>query len=105
MEAKGIDYHLKENNDFLDQNEVRAMLTLFWYVMPYRKYELNHLGDDFLNFYGFTDEKYESSEFFRLSSQTMDLLKQTQHNFEETLKKQAKSIYSFKFQFIGFYYI
>lgn len=96
LEAKGIDYHLKENNDFLDQNEVRAMLTLFWYVMPYRKYELNHLGDDFLNLYGFTDEKYESSEFFRLSSQTMDLLKQTQHNFEETLKKQAKSIYSFK---------
>ena len=96
LEEREIGYYLKENNDFLDQNEVKALLTLFWYVMPYRKCELNHLGDEFLNLYGFTNEKYDSNEIFRLSESTMDLLKQTQFNFENNLKKRARIIYSSK---------
>lgn len=96
LEANNIEYHLKENNDFLDQNEVKAMLTLFWYVMPYKKYELNHLGDDFLNLYGLTNEKYDSSDIFRLSDDTMDLLNETQYKFEHNLIKKAKSVYSFQ---------
>ena len=105
LEENGIGYYLKENNDFLDQNEVRAMLTLFWYVMPYRPCELNHLGDDFLNLYGFTNEKYMSNEIFRLSEDTMDLLKEVQSTFEEALIKKAKSEYSFiKGKMINFKY-
>ena len=96
LQANGIDYLLKENNDFLYQNEVKAMMTLLWYVMPYNKYELNHLGDDFLNLYGFTNEKYNSSHIFRLSNETMELLKQVQSDFEENIKRVAKSVYSRK---------
>ena len=96
LAENGIDCYLKENNDFLDQNEVKAMLTLLWYVMPYEPCELNHLGDDFLNLYGFTNEKYDSNEIFRLSEKTMELLKNVQANFEETVKRKARSIYSFK---------
>lgn len=103
--ANGIEYHLKENNDFLEQNEVRAMLTLFWYVMPYNKYELNHLGDDFLNLYGFTNEKYHSGDIFKLSNETMELLKNIQYNYEEKVKREAKSVYSFeKSKLINFDY-
>ncbi|MEE3491129.1 MAG: ATP-dependent helicase, partial [Methanobrevibacter sp.] len=94
LEENDIGYYLKENNDFLDQNEVRAMLTLFWYVMPYRKYHLNHLGDDFLNLYGFTDEKYHSNEIFRLSEDTMDILNSIQLDFEDVVKKTARRINS-----------
>ena len=96
LQANGIDFLLKENNDFLDQNEVRAMLTLFWYVMPYNKYELNHLGDDFLNFYGFTNEKYYSNDIFRLSNDTMELLNRIQHDFEEKVKRTARSVNSLR---------
>lgn len=94
LEDNGIEYYLKENNDFLDQNEVKAMLTLFWYVMPYRPQELNHLGDDFLNLYGFTNEKFESNEVFGLSEDTMNLLKEVQSNFEDSVRKKAKTVYS-----------
>lgn len=96
LTANGIDYILKENNDYLDQKEVRAMLTLLWYVMPYDPYELNHLGDDFLNYYGFTNEKYESSGIFRLSEETMDILNGIQHDFEESVKREGKRINSIK---------
>lgn len=96
LEENGIGYHLKKNNDFLDQNEVKAMLTLFWYVMEYLPLELNHLGDDFLNLYGFTNEKYDSNEIFRLSDDTMNLLKKVQSDFEDNVIKRAKKIYSFK---------
>ena len=96
LTVNGIDYVLKENNDYLDQNEVKAMLTLFWYVMPYDKYNLNHLGDDFLNLYGFTNEKYMSNNIFRLSEGTMDLLKQIQNDFEESVKRKAKRVNSIR---------
>lgn len=96
LNAAGIDYYLKENNDFLDQDEVKAMLTLFWYLMPYDKYEIYHLGDEFLNLYGFTDVKYTSSHIFKLSNKTMDLLSSIQEEFENKVIKKAKSVYSFK---------
>lgn len=96
LEENDIGYHLKENNDFLDQNEVKAMLTLLWYVMPYKRHELHHLGDDFLNLYGFTNKRYSSNEIFRLSNDTMKLLNEVQSKFEESIKKRAKTIYNFK---------
>ena len=46
FEYRDIPYILKDNKDYLMQNEVRAVLTMFWYLMPYNRYELNHLGDD-----------------------------------------------------------
>lgn len=93
LEASGIPYHLKENKDFLKQNEIRAMLTLFWYLMPYVKTKLVHLGDDFLNFYGFTDIKYKSSHIFKLSEETMELLGNIQRNFQLEVEKTAGKIF------------
>ena len=89
LEYWEIPYILKDNKDFIKQNEVRAILTLFWYLMPYEKYKLNHLGDDFLNLYGFTDVKYISSDIFKLSKDTMDVLANLQKNFESKLVKSA----------------
>ena len=94
LTAQGIDFILKENNDFLEQDEVRAILTLIWYVMPYDKYKLNHLGDDFLNLYGFTNKKYESNKIFRLSDKTMNLLNKIQSDFEKSVSQKAKIKYS-----------
>lgn len=94
LEAANIKYHLKENNDFLDQNEVKAMLLLYWYVMPYDKYNLNHLGDEFLNLAGFKDtEDFISSHIFRLSEKTQNILYNLQKTFEKNLKLEAKKVY------------
>lgn len=87
FEAANIPYFLKDYKDFLDQSEVRVILTMFWYLMPYEKTKLNFLEEDFLNFYGFTDVKYKSSHIFRLSQETRDLLAETQKNYEEKVLK------------------
>ena len=94
FEASGIPYHLKENKDLLKQNEIKAMLTLFWYLMPYEKTKLVHLGDEFLNFYGFTDKKYKSSHIFKLSEETMDILNKIQSNYESELIETATRIHN-----------
>ena len=91
LEIAGIPYHLKENKDFLDQNEVKAMLLLFWYVMPYDKFKLNHLGEDFLNLGGFKDsENFKSSHIFRLSENTQNILFDIEKNYQHDLKKVAR---------------
>lgn len=87
FEAANIPYFLKDYKDFLDQSEVRAILTMFWYLMPYEKTKLNFLEEDFLNYYGFTDVKYKSSHIFRLSKETRDLLEDTQKKYEENVLK------------------
>ena len=94
LESAGIDYYLKENNDFLDQTEVKAMLILFWYLMPFEKTKLPNLGDNFLNFYGLGSDIFD--DIFRLSDNTKNILKNIQDKYEENLIRKARSIYSFK---------
>lgn len=90
LETAGIPYHLKENKDFLDQNEIKAMLLLLWYVMPYNKFILNHLGDYFLNLGGFKDsEEFKSNHIFRLSSHTQDILYNLEMNYQRKLRLVA----------------
>lgn len=94
LELAGIDYHLKENNDFLDQNEVKAMLLLLWYVMPYDKFHLNHLGDDFLNLGGFKDSKeFRSNHIFRLSEDTQNLLFKIEKDYQQNLKTIGRKVH------------
>ena len=91
LEAAGIDYYLKENNDYLDQDEVKAMLLLFWYLMPYDKFHLNHLGDTFLNLGGFKDtDEFKSNHIFRLSQETQDLLYNIENKYQNDLKTIAR---------------
>ena len=92
LEMAGIEYHLKENKDFLDQNEIKAMLLLFWYVMPYDKFKLNHLGDSFLNLSGFKDsDEFTSNHIFRLSNDTQDKLFKTEKDYQHDLKNVARA--------------
>ena len=91
LEASGIPYHLKENKDLLKQEEIKAMLTMLWYLMPYEKTKYVHLGDDFLNLYGFTDERYKSSHIFKFSQETLDILNNIQRNYDIEVENIAKA--------------
>ena len=87
FDEMGIEYYLTENNDFLNQNEVRSMLALFWLLMPYKKDKLVYRGDEFLNFRCF---KYE---FFELSKQTQNILEDIQKKFEEDVVRAARDVF------------
>ena len=61
LEKADIPYYLKDKKDFKDQSEVKAILTLFWYLLPYKKDQYILGNEDYLNLYGFTNERYKSS--------------------------------------------
>ena len=87
FERKGIPYYLTENNDFLNQNEVKSMLTLFWLLMPYQKERFVYRSDDFLNLSWLTDE------YFGLSEKTQDILVNIQKNFERNVIRAASDAF------------
>ncbi len=85
LENAGIDYYLKDKKDFGDQDEVKAILTLLWYLIPYKKFNYKPGFEDYLNLYGFTDEKYKSSKIFKLSEKTMKALAKIQEKYDRKL--------------------
>lgn len=89
LRASNIPYYLKDHNDLIYQNEIKAILTLFWYLMPFNPYVLRFREDDFLNLYGFTDERYKSSDIFRLSNETMKNLVNIQKEYDRNLLKES----------------
>ena len=101
LENAGINYYLKDQKDFLDQSEVKAILTLFWYLMPFKKDQYVLRSEDFLNLHGFTNERYKSSHIFKLTSETMNILDNIQKKYDETflrlgLKKIPRNQYKYK---------
>ena len=81
----GIPFFLKDKKDLKDQNEIKLILTLFWYLLPYKKYEFIPGNESYLNLYGFTDEIYKSSHILNLSKETRDILAKIQKTFDEKL--------------------
>lgn len=94
-----IPYFIANKNDFLEQNEIKAILTLYWYLLDYDKYNLQYNqkkyedGNTFLCYYGFTDKIYDSSDFFKLSEETKDLLNKIQEEYELNIVEEAERLY------------
>lgn len=76
-------YYNLARHDFLNQNEVKSMLTLFWLLMPYEKNKFVNRSDDFLNL------SWLSDDYFGLSKETQEILNDIQINFEKNVIKLA----------------
>ena len=76
FEKQGIPYYLKGIDDLIYQDEVKAVLTLLWYLLPFDPTRIAYYGDggQWINLSSFTDKYYESSKIFRLSPKTQDIL-------------------------------
>ena len=100
-----IPYYIDNKKDFLEQNEIKAILTLYWYLLDFNEFRLPYerniskglAGNNFLNFYGFTDELYNSSEFFKLSDKTQEVLSNIQKNYEDNIVNEANDLYFEKY--------
>ena len=99
LELFEIPYFIANKNDFLEQNEIKAILTLYWYLLDYDKYNLQYNqkkyegGNTFLCYYGFTNRIYDSSDFFKLSEETQEILNKIQDNYELNIVEEAKKLY------------
>lgn len=83
LKNKNVPFYLKGNKDLLDQNEIKSLLILFWYLMPYDKTRLYYRSDDFLNFYGFASGY--ADKFFNLSDETKAVLEKMQSDYERKI--------------------
>ena len=76
FERQEIPYYLKGIDDLIYQDEVKAVLALIWYMLPFDPTRIAYYGDggQWINLSSFTDTYYESSKVFRLSTKTQDIL-------------------------------
>ena len=99
LENEGIPFYLKNKNDLYDQSEVKAILTMFWYIMPFRQYKFTPGNESFLNLKGFTDEEYKSSHIFDLTDKTKECLIKIQNKYDDALLEKGK-VYIRKHRFM-----
>lgn len=76
FERQGIPYYLKGIDDLIYQDEVKAVLVLLWYMLPFDPTRIAYYGDggQWINLSSFTDKYYEASKVFKLSQKTMNVL-------------------------------
>ena len=83
FERQNIPYYLKGIDDLIYQDEVKAVLALLWYMLPFDPTRIAYYGDggQWINLSSFTDTYYESSKVFRLSSKTQDVLNTIERSY------------------------
>ena len=76
FKKQDIPYYLKGIDDLIYQDEVKAVLALLWYIVPFNPTLIAYYGDggQWINLSSFTDKYYEASKIFKLSRKTMNIL-------------------------------
>ena len=76
FEKQNIPFYLKGIDDLIYQDEVKAILSLFWYILPFNPTRIAYYGDggQWINLSSFTDRYYQSSKVFKLTKRTQDIL-------------------------------
>ncbi len=83
FEKEKIPYYLKGIDDLIYQDEVKAVLALLWYMLPFDPTRIAYYGDggQWINLSSFTDTYYHSSKVFKLSKKTQDLLNDIERRY------------------------
>ena len=91
LNANKIPFYLKGNKDLLERDEIKSILLLFWYLMPYEdKTNFVYRSDEFLNLKGFSMGFLDT--FIKLSEETKNILANIQDNFERNVVIVANNI-------------
>ena len=97
FDKQEIPYYLKGIDDLIYQDEVKAVLALLWYMLPFNPTRIAYYGDggQWVNLSSFTDTYYESSKVFRLSAKTQDILNGIERSYHANvvnIKRNFKPI-------------
>lgn len=97
LDGAGIEYYLKGINDLIFQDEIKAVLTLFWYISPKDKYTTYYyMNNERLNLSSFTNQYYNSSKIFKLSLKTRNILESLEVGYQREVcekdQEYSKSI-------------
>ena len=83
FEKEKIPFYLKGIDDLIYQDEVKAVLALMWYMLPFDPTRIAYYGDggQWINLSSFTDTYYHSSKVFKLSKKTQDILNDVERRY------------------------
>ena len=93
LDDEGIPYFLKGINDLINQDEVKAVLALYWYMLPHDNLYLRPFEDEWLSLNAFTDVYYNSSKIFKLSKETMEILRKIEANYRAEVQDEEKEVW------------
>ena len=103
FERQNIPFYLKGIDDLIYQDEVKAVLALLWYMLPFNPSLLAYYGDggQWINYSSFTDKYFKASKVFKLSKRTQEILNDIEIKYHanvlnvkdnfKTIDKNAKS--------------
>ena len=87
FDREKIPYYLKGIDDLIYQDEVIAVLTLFWYILPFNPTLIARYGDRgyWINLLSFTDRYYNASKIFKLNYKTMKILEEIEFKYHQNV--------------------
>lgn len=87
FDREGIPYYLKGIDDLIYQDEVKAVLALFWYIIPFNPTLIPRYGDggSWINLLSFTDKYYKSSKIFKLDFKTVSILEDLELKYHQNV--------------------
>ena len=92
FDARNIPYYLKGIDDLIYQDEVKAVLALLWYMLPFDPSRIPYYGDggQWINLSSFTGKYYDAGKVFRLSKATEDRLNDIELKYHERVVNAKK---------------
>lgn len=93
FDEEGIPYYLKGINDLFNQDEVKAVISLYWYLLPHDNLFLRTYEDEWLSLNAFTNVYYNSSKIFKLSNETMEILRRLEADYHVQVKDKEKKVW------------
>lgn len=89
-----ISYHISGTEDLIESDEVKSILTLFYYIARKldRSYGMSNLEKEWLNLRAFCGIDF-IPKFRKLSVETKRYLMELQENFENDVLKTEKEVY------------
>lgn len=94
LESKNIPYQVKGRNDLLERDEIKSILTLFFYIIKNNKntHIFNRWQKDWLNLKAFTGANF-NQVLVNLSDDTKRILNNLQDKFEQEILDMEKIVY------------
>ncbi|WP_295113908.1 ATP-dependent DNA helicase [uncultured Methanobrevibacter sp.] len=93
FDREGIPYYLKGIDDLIYQDEAKAVLALFWYILPFNPTLIARYGDGghWINLLSFTDRYYKSSKIFNLSYSTIQILEEIEFKYHQNVVSYTRN--------------
>ena len=94
LDENKIPYEIRGNQDLLEKDEIKSILTLFYYLVQDddSPHIINSWEKDWLNLDAYGSKSFNSLKFFNLSEETREIFTKKEEEYREDLLIVAKEV-------------